>query len=96
MTLGQAFLAILSHMRIVEKRYSLSWTQQSNLKILKPKNIESTSIGIAAMAGLKRNLYNDINEIIQYKNIELIYQPKITKYQRNKKLRGWNKAIQKI
>ncbi len=68
----------------------------SNLKILKPRNIESTSIGVAAMAGLKCKVFNNINEIIEHKTIDLIYQPKITERQRNQKIKGWKEAIKKI
>ncbi len=68
----------------------------SNLKILKPENIESTSIGVAAMAGLKCKIFNKIDEIIEHKKINSVYEPKITKGQRNQKIKGWKEAINKI
>ena len=44
----------------------------------------------------KKLTVNNINEIIEHKTIDLIYQPKITERQRNQKLKGWKEAIKKI
>ena len=68
----------------------------SNLKILKPCNIESTSLGVGIMAGLKSKLWKNIDEIIPTKDIEFIYEPKMKKVQRETKIKDWNEAIKKI
>ena len=35
----------------------------TQVKIIKPKNIETTSLGVAYLAGLNAGLIKDINEI---------------------------------
>ena len=68
----------------------------SNLKIFKPYNIESTSLGAGIMSGLKAKIWKNTNEIITNKDIQYIYKPEIDKNERKNKIKGWNTAIKKI
>ena len=68
----------------------------SNLELLKPNNIESTSIGVAIMAGLKSKIWDNIEDAINNKKIETIYKPMMKPNTRNKKIRTWKNTIKKL
>ena len=68
----------------------------SNIEIFKPYNIESTSLGIGIMAGLKSKIWNNTDEIFINKNIEIVYKPKMKKIERKNKIKGWKMAIKKV
>ena len=63
---------------------------------MKPYNIESTSLGAGIMSGLKAKIWKNTNEIILNKDIEFIYKPTISKYERESKIKDWNEAIKKV
>ena len=68
----------------------------SNIKILKPKNIESTALGVAIMAGLQSNLWKTTEEAFSYKKADKIYKPKMKPIDRNNKLTGWKKTLKQL
>ena len=68
----------------------------SNIKIFKPHNIESTSLGVGIMAGLKSKIWENTDEIILNKEIEHIYTPTIKTNIRKEKLKEWKHSIKKI
>ena len=61
--------------------------------ILRPACLETTSLGVAYLAGLHSGFYNDLNEIAKLHTIEKIYKPKMAKAKVDKKCVGWQKAI---
>ena len=68
----------------------------SNLKILKPNNIESTSVGVAMMAGLKSKLWVNIEQAIKNKKIDTTYKPNMENKKRNEQIKIWKNIIKKI
>ena len=68
----------------------------SKIKILKPKNIEITSLGVAIMAGVKINLWKDAKEALKYNEIDSKFIPSMSSRDKNNKLRGWKKALRQL
>lgn len=66
-----------------------------NVEILRPYNIEVTSLGACFLAGLTANIWNDIDMIKQFNTTEKIFKSSIDKEQRKKLLSSWHDAIKK-
>jgi glycerol kinase len=57
------------------------------------KNIESTSLGVAYMAGLKTGFWKDSKELEGIRSIEKEFNPAMAEDTRNSLLAGWRKAL---
>ncbi len=69
---------------------------QANLgqiKILRPKNIETTALGAAFLAGLALNYWQDIDELKTCINNQTEFKPEIAHEIANEKYETWQKAI---
>jgi len=68
----------------------------TQVKIIKPKNIETTSLGVAYLAGLNAGLIKNINEIKKFwkKNKEV--KPKTEKKIIQKEIMNWKKTIKNL
>lgn len=64
-----------------------------NIPILRPKNLETTAFGAAALAGLAVGLYSNTNEIAKLWQIEREFNPQMADIDRVKALSGWDKAL---
>ncbi len=65
----------------------------SNTEIVRCKSIESTSLGAAYLAGLAVGYYTSTDDIIENKDVERIFRPEMESLDREKKLKGWHKAV---
>lgn len=65
----------------------------SKLKVVRPKQTETTAIGAGFAAGLAVGFYSSKREIEKLPEISSIYTPKINDKQRTELLSGWEKAI---
>lgn len=63
-------------------------------EVIRPKNIETTALGAAFLAGLAVNFWS-YDEILKNKPIDKIFIPKIDDEKRNKLYKGWKKAVSK-
>ncbi len=63
------------------------------VEIERPKNMETTAIGAAYLAGLKLGLYTDLADIASHKKIEKRFTPNINANTRKKLLKRWQKAV---
>lgn len=61
--------------------------------VTRPKNIESTSLGVAYMAGLKTGFWEDSKELEGIRSIEKEFNPAMAEDTRNSLLAGWRKAL---
>jgi len=61
--------------------------------VTRPKNIESTSLGVAYMAGLKTGFWKDSKELEGIRSIEKEFNPAMSEDTRNSLLAGWRKAL---
>ncbi len=66
-----------------------------NINITRPKNIETTALGAAILAGLKLTIWKDKDDLLEQCNIDKIFKPDIDKIIRSNHIKGWKKAIQK-
>lgn len=61
--------------------------------VKRPVCVETTAMGAAYLAGLAVGYWNSKDEIIENWNIDHVFQPQITKEERDRKTKGWKKAV---
>ena len=66
-----------------------------NIKVLKPKVYETTSLGAAVMAGYYIGVYKSLSDITRNWRFDKKFVPKIVHNNRLKLLNGWHQAIRK-
>ncbi|MEG0482238.1 MAG: glycerol kinase GlpK [Acinetobacter sp.] len=66
-----------------------------NVPVLRPKLLESTAWGAAAMAGLKVGIFNDLSEISASWKLDKAFEPNMSEDQRQYHLTLWNEALQR-
>ena len=66
-----------------------------NIKALKPKVYETTSLGAAVMAGYYIGVYKSLSDITRNWKFDKKFVPKIVHKNRLKVLNGWHEAIRK-
>lgn len=66
-----------------------------NVPVLRPKLLESTAWGAAALAGLKAGVFNNLNEISESWQLDRAFEPKMGTDQRQYHLSLWNGALQR-
>ena len=62
--------------------------------IVRPECIETTALGAAYLAGLAVGVWRDPEEVLQNWEIDRIFQPEITAEERQRRIAGWNRAVQ--
>ena len=66
------------------------------INIVRPKNIETTALGVAYLAGLFSNIIKDTNDIEKKWKYNNLYKPKLKKNKRNKLITEWHYYIKKL
>lgn len=66
-----------------------------NVPVLRPKLLESTAWGAAAMAGLKAGIFNNLDEISESWKLDKAFEPNMGEDQRQHHLNLWNEALQR-
>ena len=66
-----------------------------NLKVIRPKVLETTALGAALFAGYQVGEYKSLNQIKNTWKKDTAFKPKINKKLRNHILHGWKQAIKK-
>ena len=64
-----------------------------NKPVIRPSIIESTSLGVAYMAGLKAGIWKNSEELARLKLIEKEFSPSMDNLKRSEFLKGWKKAL---
>ncbi len=59
----------------------------------RPKNVETTALGAAYLAGLAVGLWEDTAEIQKNRAVERIFTPQMDEARRNELYAGWKKAV---
>ena len=67
-----------------------------NRPVMRPAIIESTSLGVAYLAGLKAGFWTDIEAIVKLKKVDRTFEPSMTANIREKYLKGWQKALRQV
>lgn len=66
-----------------------------NVPVLRPKLLESTAWGAAALAGLKAGVFSNLSEISESWQLDRAFEPKMSTDQRQYHLSLWNGALQR-
>ena len=61
--------------------------------VKRPVCVETTAMGAAYLAGLAVGYWNSKEEIVENWSIDRVFQPEITKEERDKKSKGWKRAV---
>ncbi len=64
-----------------------------NAPVNRPKCIETTARGAAYLAGIAVGYWKSKEEVIRNQLMERVFQPNMTQEEREKKMKGWNKAV---
>ena len=65
----------------------------SGAPVLRPQCVETTAMGAAYLAGLAVGYWNDLDEIRRNWAVDRNFTPKITQEEREKRVKGWKKAV---
>ena len=71
---------------------------QANLirtMVNRPKNVETTALGAAYLAGLAVGMWSDINEIERNREVEKVFIPNMEQADRDKLYNGWLRAVER-
>ncbi len=66
-----------------------------NVPVLRPKMLESTAWGAAAMAGLKSGLFSNLNEIAESWQLDRAFEPQMNEDERSHHLERWHHALKR-
>ena len=65
----------------------------SDLNVTRYTSIESTALGAAYLAGLNVGYFESIDDIVENREIAKTYKPEMSSEERDRKIRGWKKAV---
>ena len=66
-----------------------------NVPVLRPKMLESTAWGAAAMAGLKAGVFTDLSEISASWQLDRVFEPQMNAAERAEYLARWQHALKR-
>ena len=66
-----------------------------NTKVCRPKNVETTALGAAYLAGLAVGFWKGKEEILQRRETERIFEPEMKEDRRTELYDGWKKAVER-
>ena len=66
-----------------------------NVPVLRPKMLESTAWGAAAMAGLKAGVFSDLSEISASWQLDRVFEPQMNAAERAEHLARWQQALKR-
>lgn len=66
-----------------------------NTKVLRPKNVETTALGAAYLAGLASGFWKSKEEILERRETERIFEPVMTEEKRGELYSSWKKAVER-
>ena len=81
---------------INNKSFLQSLSNITQIKIIKPENIETTSLGVAYLAGLNAGLIKDINEIAKLWKKSKNVKPKVSKKLVKEEIKNWKKTVKNL
>ena len=66
-----------------------------NVPVLRPKMLESTAWGAAAMAGIKAGVFSDLSEISASWQLDRVFEPQMNEAERAEHLARWQQALKR-
>lgn len=64
-----------------------------NAPVQRPRCVETTAMGAAYLAGLAVGYWKNKEDVLKNWAIDRTFEPEIPEEERNKKIKGWNKAV---
>ena len=64
-----------------------------NAPVKRPSCVETTAMGAAYLAGLAVGYWNSKEDVIKNWAVDKIFSPIMGEYERERKIKGWNKAV---
>ncbi|MFH1380729.1 MAG: FGGY-family carbohydrate kinase, partial [Candidatus Omnitrophota bacterium] len=65
------------------------------INVIRPKIIETTSLGAAYLAGLATGYWKDAEKIKKYWKVDRIFKPQISRKRAEGLYRGWREAVKR-
>ena len=65
----------------------------SGATVERPRCVETTALGAAYLAGLAVGYWDSPADVLKNREIDRVFTPQITEQDREKRIRGWNKAV---
>ena len=65
----------------------------SGAAVERPRCVETTALGAAYLAGLAVGSWDSPADVLKNREIDRVFTPQITEQDREKRIRGWNKAV---
>ena len=59
----------------------------------RPVCVETTAMGAAYLAGLAVGYWTDKEEVLQNWSVSAVFEPSMEEEERQKHIKGWNKAV---
>jgi glycerol kinase len=66
-----------------------------NAKVHRPKNVETTALGAAYLAGLATGFWKSKEEILNQRETDMLFEPKMTEEKRNSLYKGGKQAVER-
>lgn len=66
-----------------------------NTKVCRPKNVETTALGAAYLAGLATGFWQSKEEILERRETDKVFEPVMTEERRKELYGGWKKAVER-
>ena len=67
----------------------------SDIRVIRPKQIETTALGAAFLAGLACEFWTSADDLKKSAQIDKVFQPKMNRDERKSLKKGWNEAVKK-
>jgi len=64
-------------------------------RVERPRNVESTALGAAMLAGLHAGVWKNVDELSQMREVDREFTPTITNKDRRDRLKAWRKAVKR-
>ena len=65
----------------------------SGAPVQRPTCVETTAMGAAYLAGLAVGYWKSKDDVVRNRAMDQVFHPAISEEQREKKIRGWNRAV---
>lgn len=65
----------------------------SDAPVMRPVCVETTAMGAAYLAGLAVGYWKNKEEVLKNWSVDRVFEPEIKEEERQKKIKGWNKAV---
>ena len=67
----------------------------AGIPVVRPRNIETTAMGAAYLAGLAAGVWSSREEISEMADDERVFEPQMSPYDRGQRLTGWRRAVER-